>query len=93
MEWLRFSKFSIGNLTTFIILCVILIYLSRIKQKSRSTWLLLDYVAVLGLLLLSYLLRYTIFAPLFFYHGQMSSLPVVPDCGLTAAGLKAERDF
>jgi len=76
MDWFRFSTFSIGNMTAFIILCLILVYLLRIKEKSRPSWFLLGYVAVLALLLLSYLLRYTIFNPVSFYTGEMSNLIV-----------------
>jgi len=76
MDWFRLSKFSIGNMTAFIILCVILVYLLRIKEKSRPSWFLLGYVAVLALLLLSYLLRYTIFSPVAYYTAEISNLVV-----------------
>ena len=76
MDWLRFSNFSIGNMTTFIILCVILAYFISIKHKSKPTWFLLGYVAGLAILLISYLLRYTIFSPPAYFTAEMSNLVV-----------------
>jgi len=72
----RFSEFAIGSLPTAVLLCVLTIFLLSIKNKSLSTWMLIGYFSVLSILLLSYVVRYSILSPFIFHTGQFSNLIV-----------------
>ncbi|KPJ88886.1 MAG: hypothetical protein AMS17_03920 [Spirochaetes bacterium DG_61] len=76
MEWLRLSKFAIGSLPTGVLLWGLTIFLLSIKKKSTTTWLLIGYFSVLSILLLSYVLRYSILSRFVFNTGQLSNLIV-----------------
>jgi len=76
MEWLRFSYFAIGMLPTGILLCVLTIFLLTLKKKSLATWMLIVYFSVLSILLLSYVVRYSVLSTFIFNTGQISNLIV-----------------
>ena len=76
MDWLRLSTYSVGSLTTTILLGAITGYLLSLKGKTRDTWYLTGHLGALFVLLLSYTLRYTVFSPAALATGQMSNLIV-----------------
>jgi hypothetical protein len=76
MEWLRFSGLAIGSLPTGILMCMLTIFLLTMKKKSLSTWMLIGYFGVLSVLVLSYVIRYTVLSSFAFHTGQASNLIV-----------------
>ncbi len=76
MEWLRFSSLAIGSFPTGVLMCVLTIFLLTIKKKSISTWMLVIYFGVLSILILSYVIRYSVLSTSMFHIGQVSNLIV-----------------
>ena len=76
MEWLRFSNLAIGSFPTGVLMCVLTIFLLTIKKKSLSTWMLILYYCVLSILLLSYIVRYSVLSVFGTHTGQASNLIV-----------------
>ena len=76
MEWLRFSSLAIGSFPTGVLMCVLTIFLLTIKKKSLSTWMLIVYYCVLSILLLSYIIRYSVLSVFATHTGQASNLIV-----------------
>jgi hypothetical protein len=76
MEWLRFSSLAIGSFPTGVLMCVLTIFLLTIKKKTLSTWMLILYYIVLSILLLSYIVRYSVLSRYGTHTGQASNLIV-----------------
>ncbi len=73
---LLLSEYSIGNLVTSILLLVITGYLLLLKEKKIETWLIVGYITALALLLLSYVVRYSVVDRRAVATGQVSNLIV-----------------
>ncbi len=71
--WFYLSEYSVGNLTTAILLVVITTYLLAIRDKGIDTWLLTGYIGVLAVLLVSYVIRYSMLHTVALRTGQMSN--------------------
>lgn len=84
MEWFRLSEYSIGNLTTAILLVVITTYLLAMREKHADTWLITAYIGVLAILLLSYVVRYSLLVPGAARSGQVSNFIVFGVLALVA---------
>jgi len=74
LSWLRFNTLSVGSLTTTLLLALITIYLLSLKRKRPDTWYLAAYLAILMILLLSYTVRYSVFASISRHTRQFSNL-------------------
>jgi hypothetical protein len=57
-------------------MCVLTIFLLTIKKKSLSTWMLILYYLVLSILLLSYIVRYSVLSASGSHTGQAANLIV-----------------
>ena len=76
LTWLRFNTLSVGSLTTTLLLALITGYLLSLKNKRPDTWYLAGYLAALLILLLSYTVRYSLFASISKHTRQFSNLIV-----------------
>lgn len=74
LTWLRFNTLSVGSLTTTLLLALITVYLLSLKRKRPDTWYLAAYLAILLILLLSYTVRYSVFASISRHTRQFSNL-------------------
>ena len=70
------STYSVGSLSTSILLAVITGYLVCLRHKSRESWYLTGYIGILFVLLLSYTVRYSLFTEMAVATGQVSNLIV-----------------
>ncbi|UCF98773.1 MAG: PAS domain S-box protein [Spirochaetaceae bacterium] len=76
LNWLRFNTLSVGSLTTTLLLALITGYLLSLKRKHKDTWYLAGYLGALLIMLLSYTVRYSLFASTARHTGQFSNLIV-----------------
>ncbi|HMA37935.1 MAG TPA: ATP-binding protein [Chloroflexia bacterium] len=67
MDWLQLSHQALNYLPSVVMLLVITGYLLSSPHKSRSTWLLGGYLAMLTLNSLGFFLRWAVYAPLSAY--------------------------
>ena len=76
LTWLRFNTLSVGSLTTTLLLLLITAYLLSLKNKRPDTWYLAGYLSVLLILLLSYTIRYSVFAGISRHTRQFSNMVI-----------------
>jgi hypothetical protein len=63
MELFLFGKFSINALTQLLLALIITGYLISVKEKSKSTWMLIGFFAAFTLTLLSNFLLFSMYVP------------------------------
>jgi hypothetical protein len=76
MQWVRFSNLAVGSLPTAVLLIVLTVFLITLKKKSMAAWMLIGYFSVLSIMLLAYVIRYSVVSTFGFSTGQAANLIV-----------------